>query len=290
MFSCYLQSAIAAPPIPSPQPQSQTANQSSPQVKPTNQLSQPLNQQAKPTPRTSTPAKVNTPSEDLDNEEGGKNLDETIQKKDEDEEMQALRGDMPCLDSSAACILQLQTLAIKNSSGIKAIETSIQQAQDNIKTAKAQGQNFFQQIQPFTALLGAPIFAATTITKTITELGNTSKEDQKNQQTNADLNIKVAQLERTKSELGEKLKDQVLQEAIKFDELRDNAKLQTAIAKRQEGRMKIIEVAYRFGEGATTDMIGRYNELDLSKGRASAARTTMRSQAEKIKRIVLGDS
>ena len=83
--------------------------------------------------------------------------------------------------------------------------------------------------------------------------------------------------------------DSVTQEVIKFEELRLQAETAAAIANREAYRFKLLEVAYRLGEGDTSSYISQVNALDRVRVSASLDKAKMRSQATKVKRIVLGE-
>jgi hypothetical protein len=214
-------------------------------------------------------------------------LDKLIESRDTNEQIEQLKGDLPCLDSSASCILQLQALAIKSNSQLKQLSLQIDAADASVKAAAKGDGNIFRQAQFLKPLIGTAFLGpAGGLVGLIDVLAGNSRTDQATAQTNADLQIKVAQIQRTKVEVTENLKLQVINELIKFDEVRSSAELDTAIALRETSRLRLLEIAYRLGEGTTGEYISLQNNADRSKAGASAKRSAMRSQAEKIKRIV----
>ena len=112
----------------------------------------------------------------------------------------------------------------------------------------------------------------------------------KNTQANADLQIKLAQLEKTKAEITIALKGKVEEALITFEQLKDDANLQTTRVRREEVRAKLIEIGYRMGESSTIEQIARLNELDRKKISASQSKSKMRSQALKIQRLATNDN
>jgi hypothetical protein len=216
---------------------------------------------------------------------------ELIRRNDAEGDFEILKGSMPCLDSTAACITQLTQLAIANNPTLKSLTSQIDLATENIKTANAGSNNIFRQIQPFLPIVGVPLLGigGGGIGAIINTLGGNSRTDQTTAQTNADLQIKVGQLERTKLETTDKIKDSVAQEVIRFDELRLQAETSAAIANREASRFKVLEVGYRLGQGDTASFLDRVNALDRVRIGVSADKGKMRSQAVKVRRIVLGD-
>jgi hypothetical protein len=214
-----------------------------------------------------------------------------IQRNDAEGDFEILKGDLPCLDSSAACIASLVKAAIANSPSLKKLDEQVAAANDSIKNANAGGGNIFRLIQPVVPLLGVPLLGigGGALGTLVNTLAGNSRTDQTTSQANADLQIKVAQIERTKQEVSDRIQDSVTQEVIKFDELRLQAETQAAIANRETSRFKLLEVAYRLGEGDTASFLEKVNALDRVRVSVSVDKAKMRSQAIKVRRIVLGE-
>lgn len=259
-------------------------------------------------PNSSSGKPVNNSSSGKDGDETGENLDDKLDAKEEAEQDEMLKGDLPCLDSKPECVLQLQEMAIKNSPEIKAIETQISQSSDAVKLAKVQGQgSFFETITPWVSAI-APILLQNAKPPALGEIRTplesrllfealptiisgraTSDANQtKNAQSNADLQIKLAQLEKTKLEIAIALRGKIQDALITFEQLKDDANLQNTIVRREEVRAKLIEIGYRMGESSTTEQIARLNEFDRKKISASQSKSRMRSQALRIQRLVKG--
>jgi len=237
------------------------------------------------------------------------NLDDKLESREESEQFDLLKGDLPCLDSKPECIKQLEALAIANSPEIKAIDVQIASSADAVKLAKVQGQgSFFESIQPYVSAI-APILLQNSrplqfgeirtslesrllfeALPTIISGRATSDANQtRNNQANADLQIKLAQLEKTKAELAIAIRGKVTDAVVEFERIKDESGLQSTIVRREEVRSKLIEISYKLGESSTIDQIARLNELDRKKIIAAQLKTRLRSQALKIQRLVKGN-
>jgi hypothetical protein len=238
----------------------------------------------------------------------GSNLEEKLDGREDAEQDDLLKGDLPCLDSKPECIKQLQELAIANSPDIKALDIQIASSGEAVKLAKVQGQgSFFESISPLIGAI-APILLQNSKPQALGEIRTslesrllfeaiplvlsgraTSDANQtRNSQANADLQIKLAQLEKTKTEVAIALKGKVADEVILFENIKDESNLQSTIVKRETARAKLIEIAYRMGESDTISQIARLNDFDRKKIIAAQLKTKLRSQALKIQRLVKG--
>lgn len=319
MLSCCFMSAIAPISV-----FAQTAKDLKPLAKPQNPLPNPVIQIDRPSDNSGVnnysgssgkpvngssgkPINQNSTRTDDDKPES-ENLDDKLDAKEETEQDELLKGDLPCLDAKPECVKQLQELAIQNSPEIKAIDIQIASSSDAVKLAKVQGQgSFFESITPYVSAI-APILLQNSRPLALGEVRTsldsrllfealpaiisgraTSDANQtRNNQSNADLQIKLAQLEKTKTEIAIALKGKVQDALIEFERLKDDASLQSTIVKREEVRAKLIEIGYRMGESSTIEQIARLNEFDRKKISASQSKSRMRSQALRIQRLVKG--
>jgi hypothetical protein len=188
------------------------------------------------------------------------------------EEFAALQGDLPCLNSSTECVQQLQQLAIANSSELKLIEQRIVASRQRID---------YQGSQRWTTWINPNPVA---LVQNILGGGDAQKVDL----AIADLELKTSELEARKAEIASKLKDRVLTELLRFEELHDRSELQAAIAARETTRFKVIEVGYRLGEGSTAEMMSLMSQLDRVKAQAVTTKLERKAQALKIQRLVMG--
>ncbi len=248
------------------------------------------------------------PSENIDDGSDGSGLDEKLENRETSEQFELLKGDLPCLDSTPECIKQLEALAIANSPELRAIDVQIASSSDAVKLAKVQGQgSFAETITPWVSAI-APILLQNSKPLAFGEIRTplesrllfealptiisgraTSDANQtRNNQANADLQIKLGQLEKTKAEIAIAIKGKVTDAVIAFEQIRDESDLQSTIVRREEVRSKLIEISYRLGEGTTTEQIARLNEHDRKKIIAAQLKTRLRSQALRIQRLCKG--
>ncbi len=248
------------------------------------------------------------PRENIDDGSDGSGLDEKLENRETSEQFEMLKGDLPCLDSTPECIKQLEALAIANSPELRAIDVQIASSSDAVKLAKVQGEgSFAETITPWVSAI-APILLQNSRPLAFGEIRTslesrllfealptiisgraTSDANQtRNNQANADLAIKLAQLEKTKAEIAIAIKGKVTDAVITFEQIKDESDLQSTIVRREEVRAKLIEISYRLGEGTTTEQIARLNEHDRKKIIAAQLKTRLRSQALRIQRLVKG--
>ncbi|CAN1213518.1 hypothetical protein TUMEXPCC7403_25150 [Tumidithrix helvetica PCC 7403] len=260
-------------------------------------------------PRTTVPKEPTEPTDPANTSQDRENLDDKLSDREDAEQDALLKGDLPCLDASAECVRQLQDLAIKNSPELKAIEIQIANAGEAVKLAKVQGQgSFFETITPYVAAI-APILLQNSkplapgeirasldsrllfeaLPTIISGRALSDANQTKNNQANADLQIKLGQLEKAKNEATIAIAGKVLDALIQFEQMKDQANLETTIVKREEARSKLIEIAYRMGESSTIEQIARLNEFDRKKISAAQTRSRMRAQAGRIQRLVKGN-
>lgn len=236
------------------------------------------------------------------------NLDDKLENRETSEQFDLLKGDLPCLDSKPECLVQLEALAIANSPELRAIDAQIASSSDAVKLARVQGQgSFIEGIQPYVSAI-APILLQNARPQAVGEIRTsldsrllfealpkiiegraTSDANQtRNNQANANLQIQLAQLEKTKSEIAIAIKGRVVEAVILFESLKDESDLQSTIVRREEVRSKLIEIDYRMGGSSTIEQVARVNEFDRKKIIAAQTRSKLRSQALKIQRLCKG--
>lgn len=238
----------------------------------------------------------------------GSNLEEKLDNREDTEQADLLKGDLPCLDSKPECVIQLQALAIANSPDIKALDIQIASSGDAVRLAAVQGQgSFIESISPLISAIApillqnsrpqAPFEIRTSLESRllfealpliISGRATSDSNQARNQATNADLQIKLAQLEKTKTEITIALRGKVADEVILFENIKDESNLQSTIVKRETARAKLIEIAYRIGESDTISQIARLNDFDRKRIIAAQSKSRLRSQALKIQRLVKG--
>jgi len=232
---------------------------------------------------------------------------------------------LPCLDTTSACIQQLQSLSVSNSPINKKIEESIAKIEEKIEEANKANklsinlavfepalQYFLKQngVATTTAtpgqvssnsggLLNNVLGIFTRPVGLINDLLNvigipllrsfTGGTEQNKQAAIAisDLRVKVEELRKSKEEIAIKTRDSVLFSVLEFDVRSREFQIQQAIAKREIQRFELYKVGYRFGQSSTEAYLGQQSSLDKQKASVLREWTQMRSQLEKIKLVVL---
>lgn len=256
----------------------------------------------------------------------GDSLERLIQTRMNDDLWQTMLGELPCLSATESCIKQLQETAIGKSPLLREIDSKIEEANNRITEAQRQSkrsvlleilspalQNYLTfQVGPgyiaapntipitkenplakialiFTnptravnellSLFGLPLFA--------NWLGG-SPAAQQRAIAIGDLQIKVAELQRSRAELAEQVREKVLLATLDFDTLRRDFQISQEIARREILRTRINEVGYRFGQGDTSTYLANLSGLDRQKAQAFKEWARLRSQMVRVKLLVLG--
>ncbi len=239
-------------------------------------------------------------------------------------------GDIPCLETQEACIKELQHLAVQNSRSLKAIDERIQLVNqkidearrnnqrtinlgvfeplvtaylklDTVTTTNAQGQQqtkqrgFFDRVfsmfsggsallsgvNEILSLIGVPLFK---------NLGGGDAAVQTRQIAIADLQVKVAQVEKERAELADKIRETVMMQVLEFDVIRKDFQVSQEIARREVIRHQLLKVDYRFSTDISTQSyIGNLNTLDKTKAESFRQWARLRSQLSRLKILILGD-
>lgn len=231
---------------------------------------------------------------------------------------------LPCLDTTSACIQQLQNLSVSNSPINKKIEESIAKIEEKIEEANKANKLsinlavFEPALQYFLKQNGATTTATPGQVSTnsggllnnvlgiftrpvglindllnvigIPLLRNFTGGTEQNKQAAiaiSDLRVKTEELRKSKEEIAIKTRDSVLFSVLEFDVRSREFQIQQAIAKRELQRFELYKVGYRFGQSSTEAYLGQQSSLDKQKASVLREWSQMRSQLEKIKLIVL---
>jgi hypothetical protein len=165
--------------------------------------------------------------------------------------------------------------------------TPLLQRYISIETEPATGRKigFFDKIAnlfitPFTSLneilsvIGVPLFQ--------NSLAGGSPEAQTRQIQISDLQIKIAELERAKAELGNKVRENVTNQVLEFDTSRRDFQIALEVSKREKARMKLRELNFRFGQSETETYLGQLSQFDQLKGTAFREWSRLRAQLAKL--------
>ncbi|AFY51361.1 hypothetical protein Nos7524_5671 (plasmid) [Nostoc sp. PCC 7524] len=245
-------------------------------------------------------------------------IDAIIQKEFNDDMWRLLRGGLPCLETSAVCLQQLQDRAIAQSPLLKEIDARINEANERINEAKARNKKSIQLsiltpalqyllgptpisgqpqkgnglidniasifrgdtgiINGLLNIIGIPLFQGT-------QGGNA--DAQRNAIAIGDLQIKVAELQRNRAQLADTIRTKVTELLVEFDEARTDYQTSQVVATRAVDQFKVFEIRYRRGNSDTETYLTRQNTLDNTKAQTYRSWAKMRRSLFKLKLLVL---
>lgn len=256
----------------------------------------------------------------------GDSLDRLIKLRLNDDLWKAMLGDLPCLETQEACIKQLQAMAVQNSHSLKAIDERIAIVNQKIEEARRNNQRtinlgvfeplvtawlkldtvvtpgqepqkrgiidrvigmftggsaMLSGVNEILSLIGVPLFR---------NLGGGDAAAQTRQIAIADLQVKVATVEKERAELADKIKELVTQQVLDFDVIRKDFQVAQEIARREVIRGKLRQIDYRYSTKISTDSyLSSLSSLDNVKANSYRQWARLRNQLAKIKLLVLGD-
>ncbi|WP_392530194.1 hypothetical protein [Nostoc sp. C117] len=245
-------------------------------------------------------------------------IDMILEKEMNDDMWRLLRGGLPCLETSATCLQQLQEKAITQSPLLKEIDARIAEANERINEAKIRNKKAIQLsiltpglqyllgpaptagqpqkgnglidnlsaifrgdigiINGLLNVIGIPFFQGT-------QGGNA--DAQRNAIAISDIQVKVAELQRSRAQLADTIRDKVAQSLIAFDEARTDFQTAQVVASRAVDQFKVFEIRYRRGNSDTDTYLLRQNTLDNTKAQTYRAWAKMRRSLFTIKLLVL---
>jgi len=106
----------------------------------------------------------------------------------------------------------------------------------------------------------------------------------------ADLQVKVAEVERSRSEMANDLREEVMLQVLEFDTIRREFQISQESARRDTLRMEILTQNYRFAVGSmdTPAYLNQISALDQQKAQTFRAWARLRTQLTRIKILVIG--
>lgn len=255
-------------------------------------------------------------------EPAGNDLDNIIQSQINDDLWAALKGDLPCLEATRDCISQLQQEAVQRNPLLVEIDTRIEEINTKIEEARIANNDSIQLgifspglqvlLQPqiyenddgtSTQTSGileniAAIFTTPTgvFDRLLSAIGvpilqsffGGNEDNQRNAIAISDLQVKVAELQRGRAELANKIREEVYLAVFDYDDAAREFQISQEIAKRDAARVELLAVEYRLGEGDSNTYLNTLNSLDGKKAQTYRSWSAMRSRIEKIKLLVLG--
>jgi hypothetical protein len=245
-------------------------------------------------------------------------LDDLVEKKISEDIWTTLLGELPCSTTTTDCITQLQNSAIQNSGLLRELDTKIEEANGRIEEAKKNNldsiaistfspflQTFLYSTlgpvsngvetavnNPFRLILGnlagsllgqglGAIFNWSSVAATDAQQGRSIAI--------GDLQVKVAELQRNRAEIVDKLRERVTLEALKLEEYARDFQIEKEIAKRDKQRLEISKISYKFGEGDSKQYLGELSSYDRQKAATWRTFGRLRSQLTLVKILVLGN-
>jgi hypothetical protein len=231
----------------------------------------------------------------------------------------AMYSPLSCLDVTPDCIAKLQQEAVQNSPVIKELETKIATVNEKIEEAQTNnkksidlsifepalqvflkqetvvqngqirqvgfiervGQIFTNPAPLLNDLLGAigiPILRGS-------YGGNDAQQGRAIQI--SDLTVKVAEMERIKTEVGAKTREKIQQLMLDFDVLAREFQAEQAIAISESKSFKLYAVTYAAGDGDTNIYLNRKGQLDKTKLQVFKYWARVRGQITAIKTVVV---
>lgn len=236
----------------------------------------------------------------------------------------AMLGELPCLAATESCVRELQEMAIGNSLALRAIDERIELVNDKIEEARRNNQRtinlgvfepavqYFLNVETVTATNGttrrrgffdrvADLFGGNTLgvlNDVLSLIGvplfrNLSGGDAAAQQRTiaiGDLQVKVAEIENKRGEIASQIRESVILNVLRFDELRREFQISQEVARRADLRLQILSNQYRFAVGTldTPRYLQEINALEQQKGATFRAWSQMRAQLTRVKLLVLG--
>jgi hypothetical protein len=245
-------------------------------------------------------------------------LEDLVEKQISGDVWESLLGELPCSLATTDCIKQLQNKALQSSKLLREIDTKIEEATQRIEDAKQRNQDaiaistfspFLQSFlyssfgpvsngyeppvnNPFRLIFGN--LASALLGQGLGGLfnwGTIAATDA--QQSRAiqlgDLQIKVAELQRNRAEIADKLRERIVKEALKLEDYARNFQIDKEIAKRERQRLEISKISYKFGEGDSEKYLAKLSAYDKQKATTWRSWSRLRSQLTIVKILVLGN-
>lgn len=248
-------------------------------------------------------------------------IDKLIQQQFNDDMWRIMRGGLPCLETSAFCLQQLQERAVAQSPLLQEIDTKIEEINGRIEEAKQKNQTSIKlsvfepalqvflgqktvtdpetkksQTIGFVERIGQLFTSPTPI---LNELFNaigipllrsfSGGNDTQRQTAIAisDLQIKVAQMQRDRAEVANAVREKIAVSLVKFDEARTDFQTSQVVSSRVLQQFQIFEVRYTRGNSDTETYLARQNQLDSIKAQTYSSWAKMRRTLFELKLLVL---
>lgn len=252
----------------------------------------------------------------------GPSIEQLVRTQINSDLWEEMKGNLPCAEATTPCISQLQGLAAQNNPLLKEVDTRIEEIQGKISEAKAANkqsinlsvltpavQYLFQgtggiatPVQPgqrapgfldrlvgiFTSITGINNLLGAIGVPTFQALTGGNNDAKNRSIAIADLQIKLAQLQRDRAELADVIREKIYQAAFDLDDAKREFQVSQELARGRRQLNQLAEVEYRLGQGSTESYLS--GSFALQQGDAGVFRTwtKLRSGVVKVKLLVLG--
>jgi hypothetical protein len=247
------------------------------------------------------------------------NIDELLKLRMTEDLWQAMYKPLPCLDITADCINRLQNKAVLSSPVLRELELKITTVNQKIEEAKTNNkksidlaifepalQVFLKQdtvvekgvsrkigvVERIGQLFGNPgpvvndLLSAIGIPVLKGFYGGSDAQQNRAIQI-SDLVVKVAEMERGKTEVAAKTRERVQQLVLEFDGLAREFQAEQAIVVGEERALKLYAVMYAAGDGDTDVYLSRKGRLERGKLKVFKDWARVRGQVVVLKAVVL---
>lgn len=246
-------------------------------------------------------------------------IDTLIQKQFNDDIWRIMKGQLPCVETSATCLEELQGKAVGASALLKELDTRIEEA--NNKIAEAQSRNkksirlavlspALQYLLGPTVAPGQPQRSGTGFIDNVAALirgdvgivngllrvigvpffegsqgGNA--EAQRNAIAISDIQVKVAELQRGRAKIADEIREKVAVSLVKFDEARTDFQTAQIVGARAIHQFELYRRKYNRGNNDTEGFLAQKSKLDKEKAQVYTAWAKMRRNLFELKLLVL---
>lgn len=242
---------------------------------------------------------------------------------------QEMKGELPCIEPTQSCIESLQSTAVSKNPLLTDLDTKIEEITEKIEEAKATNKqsirlsvfepalqyflsqsntttttttnNQQQQQQPggfLNNIIGLFTRPVGTVNGLLSAIGLpllrslTGGNDQQKAAAIAisDLSVKVAELQRGRAELANKIKEQVSFAVIDFDLKKREFQASLTATKLKEQQTKLIQVQFASGSYDAIAMLQQESSLNSSQLQAFREWGQLKAALIRLKLLVIGNS
>ncbi len=167
---------------------------------------------------------------------------------------------LPCMDSTPACVEKLTTLAVSNSRELQVIGQAMKLQRTTMWTTWLAADSF------------NPIGSVLKLARNIAGGGERGAAK-----------LTLAQMEMRQSEVARNLREQILTLLVTIETASQRARLSDASLQTHTQRVAILETGYKFGDGDTAAMLPLWERTDQLKAQIETAG----AEAERTKRRLI---